>query len=628
MIDTLRVLTRRLQAIPGRLTYLPTALGLVWSAARGWTIAWAALLIVQGLLPAATVSLTKLLVDSLVAVVGTGGDWETILPTIWLAVLMGVLLLLNQILASISNWVRTAQAESVRDHVTSLLQRQSLALDLSFFDSADYYDHLHRARAEASFRPVSLLGHLGGLLQSGITLVAMAAVLVPYGAWLPIALLVSTLPALYVTARHNLREHRWRRRRTADERRVWYYDWLLTARETAAEVRLFGLGGHYRSRYQALRERLRREKLALLRGRALARLGAGLAALLVTAAVLGWMGWRAWQGTFTLGDLALFYQAFAQGQGLMRSLLENVGQVYSNSFFLANLFEFLGLTPEVVDPESPQPAPVALEHGIVFQRVTFRYPGTERTALSELDLVIPAGQIVAVVGENGAGKTTLIKLLCRFYDPESGSIQLDGTDLHDLRLEDLRRMITVLFQEPVRYHTTAAENIALGDLGTGADFREIEEAARASGADWPISRLPRGYDTPLGRWFEGSIDLSVGEWQRIALARAFLRQAPIIILDEPTSAMDSWAEVDWLRRFRRLASGRTALIITHRFTTARHADIIHVMDQGGIVESGSHEELLTLDGRYAESWRAQTETGAQADPDQPSVSPMGIAETS
>jgi ATP-binding cassette subfamily B protein len=605
MTNNIDLLTNKLRGTLTWLPYLPQALTLVWAAARGWTLVWVVLLIVQGLLPAAIVNLTRLLVDSLVAVIEAGGTWETIRPTIVLAALMGGLQLMTQILTSVTVWIRTAQSELVKDYVISLVHEQSIALDLSFYDSADYYDHLHRARIEASFRPVSLLENLGGLLQNGITLVAMAAVLIPYGVWLPLALLASTLPAFYLVLRHNLREHDWQRRVTADERRAWYYSWLLTAREAAAEVRLFGLGRTFRPRYQVLRQHLREQRLALAKSQALARLGATVAALLVTAATLVWMGWQALQGLYTLGDLALFYQAFNRGQAVMRSLFDAAGQIHSNSLFLGNLFEFLALEPQVVDPPRPHSAPSTLQKGIHFQCITFRYPGSERAALKDLNLIIPAGQIMAIVGPNGAGKSTLIKLLCRFYDPESGQIELDGINLRDLPMEELRRLITVLFQEPMRYQATASENITLGDLLAQPDAAEIVAAAEAAGADEPIAQLAQGYDTLLGTWFEGGTDLSVGEWQRIALARAFLRQAPIIVLDEPTSAMDSWAEADWLGRFRRLAAGRTALIITHRFTTAMHADVIHVMQDGQIVESGSHEELLILGGRYAQSWTAQ-----------------------
>jgi ATP-binding cassette subfamily B protein len=256
----------------------------------------------------------------------------------------------------------------------------------------------------------------------------------------------------------------------------------------------------------------------------------------------------------------------------------------------------------------PAPVPVRLKEGIRFEKVTFRYPDSEGTTLHNFDLTIPGGSIVAIVGANGAGKSTLIKLLCRFYDPDSGRILMDGINLRRFSLRALRRQITILFQEPVKYQGTFSENIALGDLAAANDPHQIELAARAAGADKVLDGLPHGYETFLGKWFKGGTDLSVGEWQRLALARAYWRQAPILILDEPTSAMDPWAEHDWLQRFRKLAAGQTTLIITHRFTTAMYADRIHVMEEGQIVESGSHAELLALGGRYAQSWQAQMQT--------------------
>ena len=293
----------------------------------------------------------------------------------------------------------------------------------------------------------------------------------------------------------------------------------------------------------------------------------------------------------------------------MRSLLGGVGQIYYNILFLGNLFEFLDLKPQIQDPPNPRPAPAppAGRKGfeIRFRDVAFRYPGSERVALRNLDLTIPVGQIAAIVGTNGAGKSTLLKLLCRLYDPREGRIELDGVDVRELSLRELRGLMTVLFQEPVHYNASVAENIAPDPAKAAASIADIQAAARAAGAEELIARLPHGYDTLLGKWFAGGVELSVGEWQRLALARAFLRPAPVILLDEPTSAMDSWAEVDWLKRFRSLATGRTAIIVTHRFTTAMQADVIHVMDNGRIVESGSHDELLSQENAYAQSWKAQ-----------------------
>lgn len=308
----------------------------------------------------------------------------------------------------------------------------------------------------------------------------------------------------------------------------------------------------------------------------------------------------------TLGDLVLFYQAFQNGLRLMRTLLENIGQLYSNMLFLGNVFEFLELKPKVIDPTLPVPIGAAPVEGIQFNGVGFGYPGSGCPALQNFDLHLPAGRITAVVGANGAGKSTLVKLLSRFYDPDSGCIEMDGTDLRDISLRELRDRITILFQQPVHFCATVRENIGFGDLALPASDRAVHDAVQDAGAEPVLAKLPDGMDTLLGRWFaDDGKELSVGEWQRIALARAFLRKAPILILDEPTSAMDPWAEADWLSRFRQLAGGRTVLIITHRFTTAMFADAIHVMDAGRIVESGSHEELQELGGRYAEAWAKQ-----------------------
>ena len=549
--------------------------------------------------------LTRTVVNRLVPVMRGERSWENLQPLILAAGLMVGVLLVSEGLRGIAGWLRTAQSDLVQDYISGLIQRKSGSVDLAFYESPEFYDHLHRARAEAGHRPIALVESLGNLMQNGITLIAMLGVLIPYGPWLPAALLLSTMPALYVVLRYSLLQHEWLQRATADERRTWYYDWLLTAGDTAAEVRLFGLQEHFRQSFDAVRRRLRGERLALARAQSRAELTAGLSGMLVTAGALAWMGWKVVRGLTGLGDLALFYQAFQQGLGLMRTLLGTVGQLYQNSLFLGNLYEFLALEPKVVDPPEPVAAPWPLREGICFRNVTFRYPARERAVLRDFNLVIPAGQIVTIVGPNGAGKSTLIKLICRFYDPEEGSVEIDGLDLRRLSIEELRKQMAVLFQSPVHFNATVAENIGLSDLRRAKDRSGIEAAARAAGADGVVARLPHAYDHVLGTWFQEGTDLSVGEWQRIALARAFLRQAPVIIFDEPTSAMDPWAEADWMKRFRQLVAGRTALIITHRFTTAMFADAIHVMIDGRIVESGSHAELIARDGMYAQGWATQ-----------------------
>lgn len=591
----------------GLIRYLPRIFNLVWAAAGRWTIVWAVLLLIAGLLPAAMVYLTKAVVDGLVIASNSGRDWMSIRPVVIAGALLGVVLLLMEILRGVTNFVRAAQSELLKDHISDLIQQKSIEVDFAFYELPEYHDHLHRARSEAAYRPIVLLESIGSLLRDLVTLAAMLAVLLPFGWWLPLLLMAATIPSVVVVLLYTLRRYEWERRVTETERRAWYYDWALTASETAAEIRLFGLGEYFRDAFAELRRKLRGEQLQMAWRQSLAEFAAAMLALAITGCALAWMGWRALAGAISLGTLALFYQAFNQGQQLLRSLLGNFGEFYSNGLFLGDLFEFLDLQPQLIEPDSPVPAPVELCEGIQFSNVGFSYTGSERQVLRDFNLFVPAAQITAIVGLNGAGKSTLIKLLCRLYDPGAGSITIDGIDLRQMRTEELRRMITVLFQQPVHYNATVEENIRLGALGEAVSERQLREAAMDAGAAEIIERLPLGYDTMLGKWFSSGAELSTGEWQRLALARAFVRQSPIVLLDEPTSAMDSWAEADWLRRFRRVMAGRTVLIITHRFTTAMQADVVHVVTEGQIVESGDHQQLLALGGLYAQSWMNQME---------------------
>jgi ATP-binding cassette subfamily B protein len=523
---------------------------------------------------------------------------------------MAGLLLLTEFLVSAGEWIRTVQSELVQDYISSLVHSQSISIDFGCYESSEYHDRLNRARSGAGNRSLALIENTGNLLQNSVTLLTMVAVLLPYGVWLPFFLLFSALPALYVVLHLNQRYHHWWQRTTIDRRWLEYYEILLTNSTYAAEMRLFNLGDFFQSAYCKIRHRLRTENLRLVKEQNLGRLAAGLIILLISGTAVVYMGQQVLLGIITLGDLALFYQAFHQGQGLMRSALGNLGQIYRNSLLISDLFEFLQIEPKVVDPPQPLPLPGKLREGICFSDVTFRYPGCDRAVLENFNLTIPAGKIVAIVGDNGAGKSTLTKLLCRFYDPESGRVELDSKDIRNFLVAELRRQITILFQSPVPYFVTASQNIALGDLSATAGMAAIEAAAIAAGVHKTIMRLPQGYDSMLGKWFPGGNDLSGGEWQRLALARSFFRKAEIIILDEPTSAMDPWAEHDWLERFRIMANDRTAIVITHRFTLAMRADIIHVMRNGQIVESGSHDELLAQDGLYAESWKAQMQASS------------------
>jgi ATP-binding cassette, subfamily B, bacterial len=593
-----------------RLPLIRQGLRLVWKAARNWTILWGILLLIQGVLPAVQVALARLVVDRLAVVtVGSIGREAAQAAVLAPAAMMALLWMTGQGLASLIAWVRTAQAELVQDHIQSMIHERAIALDLAFYENSYSYDLLHRARFDAIQQPLSLLEHMGLIIQSGLSVLALSVLLLVYAPILPVLLVLTAVPGLWAVARYTWREHRWRIQSTVDERRARYFDWMLTERQNAAEMRLFDLGEHHRGNFQKLRQRLREGRLRLAREQLSSELLASGIAWAGGLLGMAWMVAQAIRGRASLGDVVMAYQALQQGQRLMRSLLESAGYIYRSLLFLDNLFEFLSMQPKIVEPSEPEPLPQVIEKELRFDGVTFGYPGSERPALENFTISLPAGRITAIVGENGAGKSTLIKLLCRFYDPLKGRVLVDGIDLRLFAPNELRRRITVLFQEPVHYHTSAAENIALGDLPASPSEKEIREAAREAGADLPIERLPQGYATVLGKWFGGA-ELSVGEWQRLALARAFLRKAAIIVLDEPTSAMDSWAEADWLNRLRELTEGRTTLIITHRFTTAMRADVIHVMKQGRIIESGTHHDLVAAGGDYARSWQAQMKDAA------------------
>lgn len=606
MIQSVDVIRDRAEKLIDRSQYITRALRLILQAAGGWTFAWLGLLVIQGILPAAVVYLTKSVVDTFTAAVGGGLGWESIEPVILPATLMGIVLLLQQVSGSILQWIKTAQSENIEDHIKRRLHKKAAEVDLAFFERPDAYDQLARARGKASSKSLSLLNNIGAIIQNLVTLFGVAGILFTYGIWLPILLFLSTLPALWVVVHHNLIEHAWWRRTTEDRRWANYYDRVLTLPYFANEIRALELNNHFREAYQGLRKELREEKIRLLRNKSVAKFAAGVAALLVMGGAIGWVAIRALQGAATLGDVALFYQAFNQGQDFMRSLLNSVGSLYTDARYLEHLFGFLDETARVTSPPEPVSAPEVKE-GIAFQNVGFKYPRSDEYALENFNLEIPAGQTVAIVGPNGAGKSTFSRLLCRFYDPEEGCIKVDNVDLQALDPKQYRRHISVMFQHPIRHMATASENIHMGDIHSDLDTSRLHQAAVGAKAQPIIEQLSDGYDTLLGKHFKGGVELSGGEWQRISLARAFYRDAPIVILDEPTSHMDSWAEADWLERFYSFVEEKTAIIITHRFTTAKRADVIHVMYDGKIVESGSHEELLAQEGHYAQSWHAQVD---------------------
>ena len=577
---------------------------LIWSSVPGYTAAWAILLIVQGLLPGATVYFSKLAIDSFVASKNSR-SFVDLEHTVWLFALTGITLLAADSLRYVTDWVRSAQAEHFSDTLKSLVHSKAVEVDFEFYDSPEYHDLKEQAGGESQSKPLALLENFGTVAQSSITLISFAALLTVYGWAVPILLVVGSLPSLLISLAFDRRYFRWWRKPATERRWLFYYDGMLSHSDAAAEIRLFEIGQKFSDAYQRIRKTLRLEKLKHLREQTSGKIAANFLALATGTVAMGWIALRVYNNTASFGDLAVFYQVFSRGQSIILAFLGAVGKTFSDTLYLDSLFAFLDLKASVVSPAKPVPFPTEIVSGIRFTNVTFSYPGTDSPAIADFDLFVPAGTQVAIVGENGAGKSTLIKLLCRFYDPNSGSIQIDGIDIREFDVKDLRRNISVLFQFPLHFQDTVEGNISLGHEREIPDPTEVETAAELAGADSFIEELPSKYRTLLGRWFEAGCELSGGEWQKIALARAYFRKSPILVLDEPTSFMDSWGEADWYERFSSLAKDRTGLVITHRFTIAMRADIIHVLSDSRLVESGTHKELVDMDGFYASSWKSQ-----------------------
>jgi ATP-binding cassette subfamily B protein len=418
-------------------------------------------------------------------------------------------------------------------------------------------------------------------------------------------LLVATIPAVFVRMEYSRTMYNWQRQRTQLERQSMYLGWMLTNEQFAKEVRLFNLGNWFSDEYDKIRDKLYLEKLGISIKRSTTFFLAQAFAGIIIFIVFGLIIYQTIQGILLLGDLVLYYQALQRGQNNLKATLTSLSGLYEDNLFLANLYEFLDLKPRVVEPEEPKVLPLTLQQGIVFNNVNFQYADSTRQALKNINLTIKPGETIALVGENGSGKTTLIKLLCRLYDPTSGNITIDGVDLRLFKLADLRHQISVIFQDYAKYHFSAEENIRLGNIAIEAKDPSILAAAVRSGAHDVITKLPHSYDTILGKLFDTGEELSIGQWQKVALARAFLRDSQVIVLDEPTSAMDPKAEYEIFKKFRELIKDQAAVLITHRLSTVKMADRIYVMDGGQIVESGTHDELIKLQKSYAHLFETQ-----------------------
>jgi ATP-binding cassette subfamily B protein len=585
-------------------------LAMVWRASPGLTLATLALRLTRAVLPVAALWIGKLIIDQIVALTAAPADlgvlWQDgrLNPLIACVAAEFALAVLSDLLGRGVGLVDSLLAERLTMTSSVRLMEHAARLDLADFEDAGFQDRLERARRQSSGR-MTLMGQLFGQMQDLVTVATFAGGLLIYNPWLILLLLFSLIPAFLGEAHFNARNYSLDFARTPERRELDYVRQTAASVDTAKEIKIFGLSPFLIDRYRSLSQSFYSANRRIAQARAAwGALFTGIGTLGYYAAYL-WIIGRTLTGTLSLGDLTFLAGSFLRLRGLLEGLLSGFSSTAAQALYLEDLFGFFTTRPGIISPAAPAAWPAPIRQGFVFEDVGFRYPGAGGWAVHHLSFTLNAGETLALVGENGAGKTTIVKLLARLYDPDEGRILLDGRDLRDYALADLQGAMGVIFQDFVRFNLTAADNIAVGRIGARGDRARVAAAAARAMADRVIEGLPAGYDQMIGKRFRNGVELSGGEWQKIAIARAYMRGAGVLILDEPTAALDARSEFEVFQRFKDLSVGKTALLISHRFSSVRMADRILMLSGGRVEASGTHEELLAGNDRYAELFELQ-----------------------
>ena len=568
---------------------------MVWASAPGWAAVNIIISVLRGILPLLLVYVIKLLIDD-IASLATLKNTITFTGLLTMIIAVTVVFFLDEISIEFGNYVRKNQAFKLEEYMYNLLHSKAARVDLMNFENPAFFDCLTRAAREAPWRPNNILNNLVSMFRGLVSLLLMTGLLSTLNWWLAILLLLVNVPAIWLRLHYAGIIYKFQKEQTPEARKSAYFNWLLTGDRPSRELRLFGLGNYFKSKFKESYHRQKSEEINIIRKRTLIETISGLFKAAALFLALTYISYNTVSGKLSLGEMAMFILAFRQGMLYLKELFGSAANLYEDSLFIGDTFEFLNLKEKIVS-EEPCVAPAPMKKGIKVENLSFSYPGSKTPVLDKISFEIRKEEIVALVGHNGAGKTTLVKLLCRLYDPDSGRIILDDNDIRNMDPDTYRKQLSVVFQDFMLYNLSAGENIRLGNIDS-SDIDRIKVSASKTGVHNLIESFPKGYETLIGNLFDDSRELSWGEWQKIALARALFRDAPLLILDEPSSALDADTEYEIFNRFREILKGRTALIISHRFTNVKLADRIIVLGNGSIAESGTHDELIKKQGSY------------------------------